>query len=271
MKINSRYAIVLSAFLILAIAVSSVSAVEELVSNDFNNESFAIDIPSGSDFNKEATTNLKAGDVAMNMSVYSNGGDNANDVSTIMYLKDSSSKQNIIDDVINDLRKDGAIVEENDKFFVVETKNSGDWDLFNFDIGNDLDTFFGMVDGFFSGDSNIDVSTNDTNVQVSSGDGIKIVDNENSTVTLSNNGFQVNDANGENVSISTDGIKVSGGDGENATSVDTDVSVDDMAFNFGNDDYAVCIKNPDDGQIIVISGNNLDLLKSMAQSASFEE
>lgn len=273
MKINSKYLYVFSAFLVLAILVSSASAAEDLASNDFDNESFSMDVPSGSDFNKEATTNLNLGDIAMDIAVFENNGDNSNDVSTVMYLKDSSSNQNIIDDAINDLKKEGVIVEETDKYFVVETKNSNNWDFLNWDIGNDIDGFFSAVDGFFSSDSSVNVSSEDADVQVSSADGINIVDNENTSVSLSGKGLEVSDANGEDVSISTEGVKVSSGSSsENASgdSENVDVSVDGhMVSAVGNDDYAIGIENPDDGQLIVISGNNLELLKSMAESASF--
>ena len=88
-----------------------------MVSNGIDSANFAIDIPSGSDFSEEATTNLNVGDVAMNMEVFANHGGNANDVSAIVYLKDGSKDQNIISDVINDLKKDAPVVEENDKYF----------------------------------------------------------------------------------------------------------------------------------------------------------
>ena len=273
MKINSKYVYIFSALFVLAILISSASAAEKLVSNDFDNESFAMDVPSGSDFNNAANTNLNIGDFAMDLAVFENNGGNSNDVSTVMYLKDSSSNQNIIDDAINDLKKEGAVIEETDKYFVVETKNSNDWDFFNWDIGNDIDNFFSVVDGIFSSDSNINVSGEDADVQVSSADGINIVDNENTTVSLSDKGLQVSDADGEDVSISNEGVKVSSSASESngsEVSEDVNVTVDGHAFSsIGNDDYAICIKNPDDGQMVVITGNNLDLIKSMAETVSF--
>ena len=108
LKIDSRILAGLSALLVVAIAISSVGAVD-LVSNGIGSANFAIDIPSGSDFAEEATTNLNVGDVAMNMEVFANHGDNANDVNAIMYLKDDSKDQSIISDVINDLKKDAQM------------------------------------------------------------------------------------------------------------------------------------------------------------------
>ena len=188
--------------------------------------------------------NLNVGDVAMNMTVFTNNGDNAKDVSTIMYLKDSSSNQNIVSDMISDLEKDGKILEENDKFFVIETQNANSWDFLN--IGDDVDTLWSFVDGIFSSDSNVDVSTEDADVQVSAADGIKIVDSENSTVTLSNNSFHVSDASGEDVIISADGIKVTENDGSGEASSDSNVSVDvDSIPDVGDEKYVLCIKDLD--------------------------
>lgn len=274
MRINSRYVYVFSLVLALAILVSSAAAAENLISYDFGNEGFSIDVPSGSDFIKEASTNLDVGDVAMNMSVFENNAGSSDDVSAVAYIKDMSSNQNIVDDAVSDLKKEGAVIEENDKYFVVETKNSNNWDFLDFDIGNDIDSLFSFADGLFSSDSSVNVAGNGADVQLSSADGINVVDDENTTVSISGNGLHVSDANGEDVSISTEGIKVSGESSseDSSNSVeDVDVSLDgDMLDDIGNDDYALCIKNPDGGELIIISGNNLDLLKSMAETASFD-
>lgn len=255
MKINLRFLSVLSALFVLGILVSSVGAAGDLSSNGIDSKNFAVDVPSGSDFSKEATTNLNVGGVSMNMEVFDNKGNNANDVSAIMYLKDSSSNQNIISDVIDDLRKEGAIVEENDKYFIVETKNSN-WDFLNFDIGDDIESLWNFATGIFS-----------------SGDGndINVVDNENNTVKISEKGLFVSDANGEDVSISTEGIKLTDNSGSGEASADADISIDaDVASNIENSDYALCIKNPKVDQVIVLTGNDLDTLKSMADTASFK-
>ena len=213
-KIDSRILSALSALLVVAIAISSVGAVD-LVSNGIDSANFAIDIPSGSDFAEEATTNLNVGDVAMNMEVFANHGGNANNLSTIVYLKDGSKDQSIISDVINDLKKDAPILEENDKYFIVETKDANNnWDFFNFDIGNDLDGIWNFASGIFSDDSNVNVSTQDADVQVSKDEGIHIVGDDNSTVSLSTRGLSVLDPNGDDVSISTDGVKVNDSNGE---------------------------------------------------------
>ena len=149
MKIDSRILAVLSALIVVAIAISSVGAVDN-TSNGIDSANFAIDIPSGSDFAEEATTNLNVGDLTMNMEVFANSGGNANDLSTIVYLKDGSKDQSIISDVINDLKKDAPVLEENDKYFIVETKDANNnWDFFNFDIGNDFDSIWNFASGIF--------------------------------------------------------------------------------------------------------------------------
>lgn len=269
LKIDSRILAGLSTLLVVAIAISSVGAVD-LVSNGIGSANFAIDIPSGSDFAEEATTNLNVGDVAMNMEVFANHGDNANDVNAIMYLKDDSKDQSIISDVINDLKKDAPIVEENDKYFIVETKDANNWDFFDFGFGNDIDTLWNFATGIFSDDSNVNVTTEDADVQVSENEGIHIVGDDNTSVALSTKGFEVADPNGDDVSISTDGIKVTGNDGSAEASADGNVSIDgDMMSHVNNADYAICIENPDNNQVIVIAGNNLEVLKSIAETASF--
>ena len=268
LKINSKILGILSALFVLAIVVSSAGAAEDLAAGGIGSDNFALDVPSGSDFASVATTNLNVGDVAMNMEVFENKGENANDVSTIMYLKDSSSDKSIISDLYNDLKNDGPIVEETDNYFVVETKNSNDWDFFNFDIGNDIDSIWNFATGIFSSDSNVDVSTEEADVKVSNNDGININTDDNTSVSLSTEGLKVSDPSGEDVSISTDGVKVSDASGE--SNVETNASFDgDMISNVDNADYALCIKNPDNDQAIVICGNNLELLKSIAETASF--
>ena len=267
LKIDSKILTVLSALFVIAIAISSVGAVD-LVSNGIDSSNFAIDIPSGSDFSEEATTNLNVGDVAMNMEVFANHGGNANDVSAIVYLKDGSKDQNIISDVINDLKKDASIVEENDNYFIVETKDANNWDFFNLGIGNDIDTIWNFATGIFSDDSNVNVTTEDADVKVSKDEGIHIVGDDNSTVSLSTKGFEVSDPNGDDVSISTDGVNVNDSNGED--SVDVNSSFDgDIISNVDNADYAICIESPDNNQVIVIAGNDLELLKSIAETASF--
>ena len=240
LKIDSRILAGLSALLVVAIAISSVGAVD-LVSNGIGSANFAIDIPSGSDFAEEATTNLNVGDVAMNMEVFANHGDNANDVNAIMYLKDDSKDQSI---------------------------DANNWDFFDFGFGNDIDTLWNFATGIFSDDSNVNVTTEDADVQVSKDEGIHIVGDDNSTVSLNTNGLAVSDPNGDDVSISTDGVKVNDSNGEN--SVDANASFDgDIISNIDNADYAICIESPDNNQVIVIAGNDLELLKSIAETASF--
>ena len=267
LKFDSKILGILSALFVLAIVVSSAGAAA-VADSGIGSDNFAVDIPSGSDFASVATTNINVGDVDMDMEVFENKGENANDISTIMYLKDSSSDKSIISDLYNDLKKDGPVIEENENYFVVETKNSNDWDFLNFDIGNDIDSIWNFATGIFSSDSSAEVNAEGADVKVSNNDGIDILSDDNTSVSLSSKGLEVSDPSGEDVSISTEGIKVSDADGE--STVETNASIDgDMISHIDNADYAVCIKNPENDQAIVLCGNNLEVLKSMAETASF--
>ena len=261
MKINSKILYIFSALFVLAIVISSAGAVDDLISNQFDNESFVIDVPSGSDFSKEATTKLNVGDVAMDMSVYNNKGNNSDDVNTILYLKDSSSDKKIATDLINDLEKDGKIIEENDNYVVVETGNSN-WNFLNFDVGDGLNDLWGFFNGFFSFDVE-NVVPGDLEVS-----------EENSTVSLSSDGLKVSTVEGDNVSISSDGVKVWEGNessSDDNESADVDVSVNGEVADVQDGNYAIYLKNQNADQIIVITGNNLELMKAMADTASFTE
>ena len=272
MILNSKIIGILSLFLALAIIISGVSAADNnLVSDDLANKNFKIDVPSGSTFHEGASTNLKVGDLDFIMNVYENSGNGSEDVNAILYFKDSSADKKVIDDMYNDLQKEGEIVEETDDYFIVKTQNNN-WDLLNFNIGDDIGGAWDFVTGLFFGDSEVSVSANDSDVEVSN-DGINIVSPDNETVSLSDQGLEVSDANGEGVSISNEGIKVSANVSENGTASD-DVFVafdENMSSNMANGEYVLCIKNPDNSQAIMLTGNNLDLMKEMADTASFSE
>ena len=272
MILNSKIIGILSLFLALAIIISGVSAADNnLVSDDLANKNFKIDVPSGSTFNEGASTNLKVGDLDFIINVYENSGNGSEDVNAILYFKDSSADKKVIDDMCNDLQKEGEVVEETDDYFIVKTQNNN-WDLLNFNIGDDIGGAWDFVTGLFFGDSEASVSTNDSDVEVSN-DGINIVSPDNETVSLSDQGLEVSDANGEGVSISNEGIKVSANVSENGTASD-DVFVafdENMSSNMANGEYVLCIKNPDNSQAIMLTGNNLDLMKEMADTASFKE
>lgn len=271
MDFNSKILAILSIFLALAIVISGASAANDLVASDLNNDNFEIDVPSGADFNEGVSTNLKVGDVDFNMNVFENSGNGSEDLNAIMYFKDSSSNKKMMDDLYNDLKKDGEIVEETDDYFVVKTQNAN-WDLLNFDIGDDIGGAWDFVTGLFFGDANVNVSTNDSDVEVSN-NGINILSSDNESVSISGEGLEVSDANGEGISISNEGVKVSADESANGTvSENVSVSVDgDIVSNVGNGEYVLCIKNPDNSQAIILSGNNLDLMKEMADTASFTE
>ena len=232
----------------IGMVISAVSAAD-LVNNDFDGK-FTVDIPSGCNFNDGAVSDINAGDVSMYLAVYENLGNNSDDVSTIIYLNDSSADKRVISDFISDLEKDGKKVEENDKYFVVETNNLDD---LNIDVANDLDSFLSFVGDIFSSDADMSFSA------------------DGNTVSLSDKGLVISDANGENVSISSDGVVVSGTDSGDGSS-DVNVNVDEnMTGDVKTGDYAAYLKNQNGDQLIVISGDNLDILKAMAETATFSE
>ncbi|WP_295620306.1 hypothetical protein [uncultured Methanobrevibacter sp.] len=126
------------------------------------------------------------------------------------------------------------------------------------------------VNGIFSSDSDVNVSTSDADVQVSADNGINIVDDNGTSVSLSDKGFFVSDANGDNVSIDTNGVKGTDNNGS-GEATEGNISINgDMISSIENSDYALCMESPDNNQVIILAGNNLDLLKSMAETASFK-
>jgi hypothetical protein len=234
---------IISALFVVMMIISAASAADSL-----NNGNFGISVPAGSNFTKEATTNFSFGDVGMDMLVFENLGTNFNNVSTIMFLNDSTPDKSVISSLYGDLKEEGKIVEQSGNYTVFKTQNSDDLLNSDDDLGNVSD----LVGGIFSSVSDINVSS------------------ENNTVSLSDDGLNVSDANGGNVSISPEGVSVStnSSDGKNSTNVNV-LFEDDVALNVRYGDYTIYIKNPNSTQVIIISGNDLDALKQMAKTASF--
>ena len=144
------------------------------------------------------------------------------------------------------MERDANKVEETDKYVVLENNQN----FVDFDFANDLDSFFNMIDDFFSSDKDINLSA------------------DGNSVSLSDKGLEVSDADGENVSITTEGVSVSSGNssGNETVNVSNDV---DVNSEIENSDYSIYLKNQDNDKVIVISGNNLELLKAMAETVSF--
>lgn len=217
--------------LAIVVVISAASAVD--LANDFNNKDFKVNVPSGTNFNE--TVNISTGN--MNLMVFENSGNNSRDVNSLVYFKDSSANKKEINGFIKDLEKNGNKVEETDKYIVLKNtqKSSG------FDISNNLDGIFDSVSSIFSSD------------------GLNVSSNGNS-VSFSGKGLEVSDANGENVSITSEGVSVSGNGTVNVSS--------NADSNIQNCDYSIYLKNNND-KVIVISGNDLELLKEMAETVSF--
>ena len=237
LKVNSKILGVLLSSLAIAMVISTASAVD-LVS-DFNNGDFGIDVASGANFTE--TVNIVTGDI--NLVIFENSANNSNDVNSIIYFKDSTSDKKEVTGFVKDLERDGTKVEETDKYVVLKNNHKSH----GFDIGNDIGDIFNMVGSIFS-DEGFNVSS------------------EGNSVSISSRGLEVSDANGENVSITSEGVSVSDGAGNETVNVSSDVD-----SNIKDCDYSIYLKNQGNDKVIVISGNNLELLKAMAETVSFNE
>ena len=218
--------------------VSATSAAN--LGNDFNGDGFGVKIPSGDYFSEIA----KIVTEDIDMAIYENSNNSA-DANSIIYFKDSTADKKEITGFIEDLEKSGNKVEETDMYVVLKnTQNSKD-----FDISEGFDSIFNFIGSAFSPEG--------MNV---SADG--------NSISLSSNGMKVSDANGEKVSISSKGISVS----EEVSSGNASVNVSsDVNSNIIDCDYSLYLKNPGNDTVVVISGNDLALLKSMAESVKFKE
>ena len=244
MKFNSKVLGILLVLFSVAIIISAASAAD-LVKNDFTRDNFGIEVPLGSDFKEGALTEFSFGDIAMNVVFYKNSGNNSDDINSIIYFKDTSNNKTLISEFVNDLENSGKKVGETDKYVILKVnKNSKD-----FDITNNFDNISSFIDSIFT-----------------SGGDIKLSADEKS-LSASDKGFEVSDANGDNVSITSDEITVSGeSSGGNGSFEDFDVN-----SNIESHDYAIYLKNSANDEVIVLSGNNLNLLKSMAETVNFKE
>ena len=225
---NSKILGVLVALLAVTMVISAASAVD--LANNFSNDNFKINVASGADFSEM----VNVADNDMNLVVFENSGDGSSDANSIIYFKDNSANKNEIDSFVKDLEKSGDKVEETDKYVVLKNNQ----DLGDFDIGNSLDSIFDFAGNILSFGDGLNVSA------------------EGSSVSFSGNGLEVHDASGEDVSITREGISVSGESSGNNETVDIDADT-----NIENSDYSLYLKNQDNSAVIIISGNNMELLK----------
>lgn len=239
MKLNSKILCIFIALLAICMIISAASAVDLV--NDFNNDNFEVKIASESNFTDTvniATNNMK-------LLIFENSGSDSSDVNSIIYFKDSTSDKNQISGFIKDLEKDGSKVEETDKYVVLKNAHNSN----DFNISENIDGLFNFAGGLVSSDG-LNVSA------------------DGNSISLSSNGFEVSSADGENVSVTSEGISVSGNSSAGNETVNVSSDVDS---NIKNSDYSIYMKNQNNGEVIVISGNNLELLKSMAETVSFNE
>ncbi len=239
MKLNLKVFGIFMALIAVGIVVSAASAVE--LGNAFSTDDFGIKAASGTDFNE--TVNVAVDDI--NFTIFKNLGKNSKDINSIIFFKDSSADKNDFDTFVKDLEKYGTKVEETDKYVVLKNNQNGS----DFNIESDLDGIFNIADDIFS--------SNGLNVSA-----------EGNSVSLSGNGFNVYSEDGENISVSPAGISVSGASSGDNSSINVSGDIDS---NIKDCDYSLYLINPNNNKIIVISGNNLELLKLMAENSSFNE
>ena len=237
MKPNSIILCISMAFLAICMIISAASAVDLIY--DFNNDNFAVKVASGTNFTD--TVNVTTNN--MKLSIFENSGSDSSDVNSIIHFKDSTADKNQINGFIKDLEKDGSKVEETDNYVVLKNSQNSN----GFDISNTIDGLFSLAGGIISSDG-LNVSA------------------DGNSISLSSNGFKVSSADGDNVSITSDGVSVYGNSSEANETVNVSSDVDS---NIKNSDYSIYLKNQDNSEVIVLSGNNLELLKSMAETVSF--
>lgn len=248
MKLNSKILGILTLLFAGAIVISAAAAAD-LVDDDFNSEHFSIDVPSNSNFSQGSNTGIKLGDVAIHMALFQNLANNSKDVSAVLYFHDDSDDKNLMDDFVADLEKDGKVIEETDKYKVIENEPYEGWN-FGSDSSNSSDNVFSFITSFFGSEDGVNVTTNEGNL------------------SLSENDLNVSLMNDTNVSFTKDEIAIS--DNENQLLGEDDlVSEGYMVANIHDDAYAVYLNNSDNSKVIVIAGDDLGLLKAMADSVSF--
>lgn len=219
--------------------ISAASAVD--LAKDFNSDNFTINVFSGSNFTE--TVNISTSDIKL--VVFENSGANSSDANSMVYFKDSTVDKTEITGFIRDLENEGTKIEETDKYVVLENNQKS----VDFDGFNNLDGIFNFISSMFSSDG----------VNISS---------EGNTVSFSSNGLNVSDADGENVSITSEGVSVSGNESSDNETVNVS---SDVSSNIENSQYSIYLKNQDNNKVIVLSGNNLELLKAMAETVTFNE
>ena len=235
LKTNSKVFGIVMALLAMCIVISAASAVD--LANDFKSNDFTVKVASGTDFTE--TVHVSTND--MNFMIFENSDKNSKDVSSIMMFKDSTADKKEMNTFIKDLEKTGDKVEETDKYVALKNTQK----LPDGDIGSDLEGIFSIANDVFSSEG-LNVSA------------------EGNSVSLSGKSFEVSTHDGENISVTPAGVSFSGG----ASSGNESVNISgDVNSSIKNCDYSVYLKN--NNGVFVISGNNLELLKSMAETVSF--
>lgn len=237
MKTNSKVFGIFMALLAIGIVISAASAADLV--NDFNSDDFSVKVASGTDFTE--TVNVSTNDISF--MIFENSNKDSKDIDSIMLFKDSTADKKEINSFIKDLEKAGTKVEETDKYVALKNTEK----LSDADFGSDLEGIFNIADDVFSSDG-LNVSA------------------EGNSVSLSSKGFEVSTEDGENMSVGPSGVSFSSG----ASSGNESVNISgDVSSNIKSSDYSLYLKNSNNNNVIVLSGNNLEVLKSMAETVSF--
>ena len=237
MKTNSKFLAIFMALLAVGIVISAASAADLV--NDFKSEDFSVKVASGTDFTE--TVNVSTNDISF--MIFENSNKDSKDINSIILFKDYTADKKEINTFIKDLEKAGTKVEETDKYVALKNTEK----LPDADIGSSLDGIFNIADDVFSS-GGLNVSA------------------EGNSVSLSSKGFEVSTEEGDNMSVSPDGVSFSSG----ASSGNESVNISgDVSSKIKSSDYSLYLKNSDNNNVIVLCGNNLELLKSMAETVSF--
>jgi len=237
LKTNSKFLAIFMALLAVGIVISAASAADLV--NDFKSEDFSVKVASGTDFTE--TVNVSTNDISF--MIFENSNKDSKDINSIILFKDYTADKKEINTFIKDLEKAGTKVEETDKYVALKNTEK----LPDADIGSSLDGIFNIADDVFSS-GGLNVSA------------------EGNSVSLSSKGFEVSTEEGDNMSVSPDGVSFSSG----ASSGNESVNISgDVSSKIKSSDYSLYLKNSDNNNVIVLCGNNLELLKSMAETVSF--
>ena len=252
MKLNLK---IFGIILILTVMVISAASAVELAGN-FSNEKFEMDVPSECNLSEKVHLN----DGNTSILIFENTGNNSEDINSIIYIRDNELSNNNWGE---DLQFIGDEIEKTDKYTLLKISDNAVG--FKFEIRDDNeenDKYIGFKDsdnpfGFkFGFDSRIlsDLFGNSIS----------------SFLNKLNLDDDISDIDGANISISEDGISISDNSNENNQTLNVSGDFDDYS-KIKDSDYGILLKNTDNNEFIVILGDEQELLKSIAETTTFNE